>query len=214
MSVHSGVDASAIRAKVAGDSEYVLSKGRNLDMWVACTLAFGFIGVGTAFTVDPVLAGPFLGIATAIALQVGYRVTRIKAARKRISAAWKSALPIHDLHTPSGESVKFVRFYDDWHGVVVEHKDGERQLLTLDALMDGRGETVVDGGRGEKSLDAARLKRWSNVNWKLEDGRVGSLREVVTFGYSESCDVTMLTLKLTDGSVVSEDIDLLTPVGR
>lgn len=205
------VDATALRSKLSVDTEFVNAQGRNFDMWVACFLASGFVAVGVATTVDPVLSTPFAAVASVLALYVFYRMFRIRSVRARVDAAWKSAFSGCDLHTPSGESVEFISYNDTYRTVWVAHKDGKRQELPLDALVDGRGQKVVHDAESDASLTAAILKRWSSVRWKLDDGRVGTLREVVTVGY-EYFDTTKLSLKLDDGNVVSEDIKLLTPV--
>jgi hypothetical protein len=87
--------------------------------------------------------------------------------------------------------------------------------LPWDALENGRGEVIVRDDKGDRSFEAARLKRWSSVKWKTDDGRVGTLRDINTsVGYESSYDVTRLSLKMDDGSEVLENIDFLTPVPR
>jgi hypothetical protein len=214
MSDQSGIEASSIHAKVAREKDYVLSKGKNLDMWMASILAFAFIGVGSAITTDSFLSTMFLAFSAVLAVKFVGRVFRIKAARGVVDAAWKSALPLEELHSPSGERVKFIRFRDNWSFVEVEYDDGERQRLPLDTLFTGSGEKIVYEEHAPWTPDIARQRRWSNVNWRLDDGRTGFLRDVVSFGNGEDLAVTLLTLKLEDGNVVTENIDLLTPVAR
>jgi hypothetical protein len=79
----------------------------------------------------------------------------------------------------------------------------------------GRGEVIVCDKKGDRSFEAARLKRWSSMKWKTDDGRVGTLRDINTLlGYESSYDTITLTLKMDDGSEVQENINFLTPVAR
>jgi hypothetical protein len=208
------VDAAVIRKKTEADTAYIANKSRNLDMWWTGLVGAGGIGGAVAVLTEPVLASPFAGVCAAMALVVFHRATRIRLAKARVDSAWKSALSA-DLHTPGGEPVKFVNFIDEWRGVVVSHKDGSRTVLPWDALENGRGEVIVNDENGERSFESARLKRWSSVKWKTDDGRVGTLRGVNThLGGDSSYDTIMLTLKMDDGSEVQENINLLTPVAR
>lgn len=207
------VEAAAIRKKTEADTAFIADKSRHLDIWWAGVVGAGFIAGAVAFT-EPVLASSFAGVSAALALAIFRRASRIRLARARIDSAWKAALPL-DLHTPGGEPVNFVRFIDDWHGVVVSHKDGSRQALPWDALENGGGGAIVRDEKGDRSFEAARLKRWSAVKWKTDDGRVGTLRAVDTvLGYESSYDITRLTLKMDDGGELTENINYLTPVAR
>jgi class 3 adenylate cyclase len=116
------------------------------------------------------------------------------------------------LHTMSGEPVKYVRYDDTFQVVVVDHRDGTRLRVPLGALVNGRGDKIVHDEEAEASLEATVLKRWSQAKWRLDDGRVGTLRDVVTFASSDYVNITKLSLKLDDGSVITQDIRLLTPV--
>ncbi|MCS4088973.1 hypothetical protein [Rhizobium sp. BK176] len=208
------IDAAVIRKKTEADTAYIANKSRYLDMWWVGLVGAGFIAGAVAYLTEPLLASPFAGVCAALALGIFHRASRIRLARARVNNAWKSALPT-DLHTAAGEPVKFVAFIDEWRGVVVSHQDGSRVVLPWDGLENSRGEVIVNDGEGQRSFEAARLKRWSAVKWKTDDGRVGTLRGISTaLGYESSYDVTTLTLKMEDGSEVQENINLLTPVAR
>lgn len=208
------IDATVIRKKTGADTDYIANKSKCLDMWWAGLVGVGFIAGAVAYLTEPVLAAPFAGAGAALALGLFHRASRIRHARNRVNNVWKSVLP-SDLHTPGGEPVKFVSFIDEWSGVVVSHQDGLLSVLPMDGLENGRGEVIVNDDKGDRSFEAARLKRWSSVKWKTDDGRVGTLRGVNTdLGYESTYDVTTLSLKMDDGSEVQENISFLTPVAR
>lgn len=214
MAVISDDQVRSIEREMVPERAKASAAGMYLDLWSAAAVVLAVMAVLQAFSEYPEFFLLFASVSVGPFCVSVIKAQRLKKARARISAIWAKAMPMGDLHTPTGEAVRFVEVIDGHPiKIVVRHGDGRTATLELEDVQDGWGVQLVSTRHREGAFAShSVLRRLSNVDWRLDDGRVGQLRQVFPVCRTEFDHGYDLELKLDDGSCLRVPLEELTPI--